>query len=141
MRIGFACDGECDGGTWHGSGGYFILNNEVSVWKRGAFIYAFFVLLLMGLMSLMNHVWINCVSTSSERRRLIDRDAKYRSFERVAPIKTSIPVPAVPYEHSCITYTDDEAIDYYSHFDSMDRERRRVAEDRRRLLGSYDNTV
>eukprot|EP01035_Chromulina_nebulosa_P020003 gene20003-25976_t len=36
LRVGFACDGQCDGGTWHGTGGEFVLTDEIPAWKRAA---------------------------------------------------------------------------------------------------------
>ena len=31
MRIGFACDGECTGGDWHGSGGFVEIDDSSSI--------------------------------------------------------------------------------------------------------------
>jgi hypothetical protein len=100
------------------------------MWKRGAFIYAFFVLLVMAMISFTNAIYHHCVSMKAEKRRARsrDKDAKYQSFERVARDERLDEAPRM-------NYADDEAIDYYNHFDSMDKERRRIAEERRRLLG------
>jgi len=56
LRVGFACDAPkgCSGGNWHGTGGYYVLTNDVPLWKRAAFIYSIFVLMLAALMSAMN---------------------------------------------------------------------------------------
>lgn len=56
LRIGFACDGVCSGGDWHGSGGYFVLVDDIPAWRKALFIYAIFVLLLAALMSTINAV-------------------------------------------------------------------------------------
>ena len=48
LRIGFACNGECSGGGWHGTGGNFVLTNDGPLWQRAVFIYAVFFLLLSG---------------------------------------------------------------------------------------------
>lgn len=84
LRVGFACDGTCSGGGWHGTGGYFVLTNDVPMWKRAAFIYSIFVLLLAALLSAINAVW-SCVNTGDvsrnrslpQRQRLIGANGKY----------------------------------------------------------------
>lgn len=77
LRVGFACDGVCTGGIWHGTGGYFVLTNDVPLWKRAAFIYSLFVLLLAALLSAINAVW-TCTHTSSNNHPLIIKDRSYR---------------------------------------------------------------
>ena len=61
LRIGFACNGECSGGGWHGTGGNFVLTNDGPLWQRAVFIYAVFFLLLSAFMAIINLVW-SCVS-------------------------------------------------------------------------------
>jgi hypothetical protein len=56
MRVGFACDGSCSGGDWHGTGGYYVLTDDIPAWKKAMFIYSIFVLLLAALMSAINTV-------------------------------------------------------------------------------------
>ena len=39
MRIGFACDGTCSGGSWHGVGGYVEVDEATaSTWLKYAFL-------------------------------------------------------------------------------------------------------
>lgn len=54
MRVGFACDGLCDGGTWHGTGGDYVFSDDLPMWKRGLFIYAIFIALVGILLSVVN---------------------------------------------------------------------------------------
>jgi len=56
MRVGFACDGTCSGGDWHGTGGYYVLTDDIPAWKKAMFIYSIFILLLAALMSTINAV-------------------------------------------------------------------------------------
>ena len=56
LRIGFACNGECSGGGWHGQGGNFVLTNDGPLWQRAVFIYAVFFLLLSAFMAIINLV-------------------------------------------------------------------------------------
>jgi hypothetical protein len=56
MRVGFACDGTCSGGSWHGTGGYYVLTDDIPAWKKAMFIYAIFILMLSGVMSTINAV-------------------------------------------------------------------------------------
>ena len=57
LRIGFACDGQCSGGDWHGTGGYLILVTELPYWKKTIFIYGSFVLLLIVISSIIGAMW------------------------------------------------------------------------------------
>lgn len=56
LRVGFACDGDCSGGDWHGSGGYYVLTSDIPLWKRALFIYSIFILLLAALLSAISAV-------------------------------------------------------------------------------------
>jgi hypothetical protein len=56
LRVGFACDGECSGGDWHGSGGYYVLTEDIPAWKKALFIYSIFILLLAALLSVIKAV-------------------------------------------------------------------------------------
>ncbi len=57
LRIGFACDGQCSGGDWHGTGGYLILVTELPYWKKTIFIYGSFALLLIVISSIIGAMW------------------------------------------------------------------------------------
>ena len=37
-RVGFACDGTCSGGTWHGVGGYLDVEEKASTWLKYALL-------------------------------------------------------------------------------------------------------
>ena len=37
-RVGFACDGTCSGGTWHGVGGYVEVEEKASTWLKYALL-------------------------------------------------------------------------------------------------------
>ena len=39
LRVGFACAGECNGGNWHGKGG-FVEVDEVSTWAQLLLLFA-----------------------------------------------------------------------------------------------------
>lgn len=41
-RVGFACDGECDGGLWQGKPTFFELYSESSIIKRTGFLFSIF---------------------------------------------------------------------------------------------------
>jgi hypothetical protein len=41
-RVGFACDGDCDGGLWQGPPTYFELYSESSILKRAGFLFSIF---------------------------------------------------------------------------------------------------
>jgi len=84
LRIGFACNGECSGGGWHGTGGNFVLTNDGPLWQRAVFIYAVFFLLLSAFMALINLVW-SCVSGDEDEDDGGGggRDSRYKSVARM----------------------------------------------------------
>lgn len=57
LVVGFACDGTCSGGDWHGSGGDMVLTSDLPYWKRIGFIYSIFILLLMMVFSAIGAVY------------------------------------------------------------------------------------
>lgn len=54
MRVGFACDNLCAGGSWHGKGGEYVLNDPSSKWRHGLLIFILFFLLLGMLITAIN---------------------------------------------------------------------------------------
>jgi hypothetical protein len=82
LRVGFACDGICAGGNWHGTGGYYVLTNDIPLWKRAAFIYSLFVLMLAALLSAINAAW-TCFSDGLEEPRVIQYQKIRRSGARI----------------------------------------------------------
>eukprot|EP00607_Mallomonas_marina_P007470 CAMPEP_0182416780 /NCGR_PEP_ID=MMETSP1167-20130531/1133_1 /TAXON_ID=2988 /ORGANISM="Mallomonas Sp, Strain CCMP3275" /LENGTH=538 /DNA_ID=CAMNT_0024589841 /DNA_START=118 /DNA_END=1734 /DNA_ORIENTATION=+ len=78
MRLGFACQGRCAGGNWHGVGG-FALVKESPVWIRGALILLLFMLMTAMLylgMEQAKEEWITREGlTGAElRKRLIEEE-------------------------------------------------------------------
>ena len=74
LRIGFACNGECSGGGWHGTGGNFVLTNDGPLWQRAVFIYAVFFLLLSGNKTFTQHtlsIYQATINTSSRHTQSI----------------------------------------------------------------------
>jgi len=59
MRVGFACDGKCTGGSWHGSGGFLEVTRP-STWMEMAFLTSM-VLSLVCIVYLVFHLmpWAN----------------------------------------------------------------------------------
>eukprot|EP01034_Spumella_vulgaris_P027712 gene27712-34475_t len=57
LRVGFACNGACEGGSWHGTGGYFVDTTILPSWKAGALIFSLFLMMLLNLLSWMNYAW------------------------------------------------------------------------------------
>ena len=45
LRVGFACDGVCAGGSWHGEGGFVIMNDS-ETWQRFTLLAAIGFLLI-----------------------------------------------------------------------------------------------
>jgi hypothetical protein len=54
MRVGFACDDLCVGGSWHGKGGEYVLSGSVGKWRHGLLILTLFLLLLAMLATAIN---------------------------------------------------------------------------------------
>ena len=48
LRVGFACEGECEGGGWHGKGGYVDVDDP-SVWAQ--LLVAFAALSVVGILA------------------------------------------------------------------------------------------
>ena len=48
LRVGFACEGECEGGGWHGKGGYVDVDDP-SVWAQ--LLVAFAALSVIGILA------------------------------------------------------------------------------------------
>lgn len=77
LRVGFACEGECEGGNWHGKGGYVDVDDP-SVWAQ--LLVAFATLSIIGMLA---HA---CYRYAKVRRR------QRRAY--VPP--SSQPMPAAP---------------------------------------------
>ena len=87
LVVGFACDGTCSGGDWHGSGGDMVLVDDLPFWKRIGFIYSIFILLLMMVFSALGTVYklTHAPSESADEKAREKRANKYSHSYNTIP--------------------------------------------------------
>ena len=66
LRVGFACQGECKGGNWHGKGGYVEVD-EVSVWAQ--LLLAFAALSIVSILSYVSTAYVRAVRGRGAKKR------------------------------------------------------------------------
>lgn len=71
LRVGFACDGTCNGGTWHGKGGYIDVD-AVSTWARLLLVFAALssvAILVYFAVLYVAYLTASCRSTTSDQQQ------------------------------------------------------------------------